>query len=123
MIHTPDVIIPPGDGPFSFCGAEFHIVHTPGHSAGHICTVTPDNVCYTADALLSYEMIEAKLPYSLSHRRLLIAGKSCGGWGATTILWPIGGVCGSGEIDTLIEENQKLVRCGPRRYSSWWTGP
>ena len=68
MIHTPDVIIPPGDGPFSFCGAEFHIVHTPGHSAGHICTVTPDNVCYTADALLSYEMIEAKLPYlSLIH--------------------------------------------------------
>ena len=36
MIHTPDVIIPPVDGPFSFCGAEFQIIHTPGHSSGHI---------------------------------------------------------------------------------------
>ena len=34
MIHRPDVILPPQDGPFSFCGAEFRIIHTPGHSAG-----------------------------------------------------------------------------------------
>ena len=62
MLHTPDVIIPPADGPFSFCGADFRIVHTPGHSSGHVCTVTPDNVCYTADSLLSRELLEAKLP-------------------------------------------------------------
>ena len=111
MIHTPDVIIPPGDGPFSFCGAEFHIVHTPGHSAGHICTVTPDNVCYTADALLSYEMIEAKLPYSLSHQAAIDSREKLRGLGCDYYIMAHRGVCGSGEIDTLIEENQKLVRC------------
>lgn len=110
MIHTPDVIIPPGDGPFSFCGAEFHIVHTPGHSAGHICTVTPDNVCYTADALLSYEMIEAKLPYSLSHQAAIDSREKLRGLGCDYYIMAHRGVCGSGEIDTLIEENQKLVR-------------
>ena len=67
MIHTPDVIIPPEDGPFVFQGAEFRIIHTPGHSAGHICTVTPDGVLYVADAMLSWEFLNAKLPYNLSH--------------------------------------------------------
>ena len=38
MLHTPDVILPSQDGPVSFAGAEFTIIHTPGHSAGHICT-------------------------------------------------------------------------------------
>ena len=67
MIHTPDVIIPAEDGPFPFQGAEFHIIHTPGHSAGHICTVTPDGVLYAADSMLSWEFLNAKLPYNLSH--------------------------------------------------------
>ncbi len=48
--------------------SEFRILYTPGHSAGHICTVTPDNVCYVADALLSHELLEAKLPYYLSQQ-------------------------------------------------------
>ena len=45
LVHTPDVIVPDRDGPFSFCGAEFQIIQTPGHSAGHISTITPDGVC------------------------------------------------------------------------------
>ena len=68
LVHTPDVLIPDGDGPFSFAGAEFRILHTPGHSVGHISTVTPDGVCYVGDALLSREQLDAKLPYCLSQR-------------------------------------------------------
>lgn len=30
LVHTPDVLIPDGDGPFSFAGAEFQILQTPG---------------------------------------------------------------------------------------------
>ena len=37
MVHTPDVVIPSQDGPFSFAGAEFQIIQTPGHSPGHMC--------------------------------------------------------------------------------------
>ena len=29
LVHTPDVLIPDGDGPFSFAGAEFQILQTP----------------------------------------------------------------------------------------------
>lgn len=31
LVHTPDVIVPDRDGPFTFCGAEFQILQTPGH--------------------------------------------------------------------------------------------
>ena len=110
MVHTPDVIIPAEDGPFSFCGAEFQIVHTPGHSAGHICTITPDNVCYTADALLSRELLTAKLPYNLSqlmavHSREKLRGQDC-----EFYIMAHRGVCGREEVGGLIDANQELIR-------------
>ena len=110
MLHTPDVIIPPADGPFSFCGSDFRIVHTPGHSSGHVCTVTPDNVCYTADALLSQELLGAKLPYNLSqemaiHSREKLRGLDCGAY-----IMAHRGVCSGGEIGALIDGNQDLIR-------------
>lgn len=44
---------------------EFKILHTPGHSPEHICIITPDNVAYLGDALISYEVMKgAKIPYT-----------------------------------------------------------
>lgn len=63
MASPVDCPIPGGDGVFSFCGVDFTIVHTPGHSLDHLCVITPDNVCYTGDAVFSNEMLTAKLPY------------------------------------------------------------
>ena len=110
MIHRPDLIIPASDGPFSFCGAEFSIVHTPGHSAGHVCAVTPDNVCYTADALLSAELLTAKLPYNLSQGMALDSREKLRGLGCDAYIMAHRGVCGPGEIGPLIDANQALVR-------------
>lgn len=110
MIHIPDVIIPPADGPFSFCGADFRIVHTPGHSSGHVCTVTPDNVCYTADALLSREMLGAKLPYNLSQQMALDSREKLRGLGCDAYIMAHRGVCSGAEIGGLIDANQELVR-------------
>lgn len=110
MVHTPDVIIPPADGPFPFCGAEFRIVHTPGHSSGHICTVTPDNVCYTADALLSRELLGAKLPYSLSHQMAMDSREKLRGLDCELCIMAHRGVCSGGELGALIDANQDLVR-------------
>ena len=110
MIHTPDVIIPPADGPFSFCGAEFRIVHTPGHSSGHICTVTPDNVCYTADALLSAELLTAKLPYNLSQRMALDSREKLRGLGCDFYIMAHRGICPGSEVGSLIDANQELIR-------------
>ena len=109
MVHTPDVILPPVDGPFSFCGADFRIVHTPGHSAGHVCTVTPDNVCYAADALLSAELLTAKLPYSLSHRLAMDSREKLRGLDCDAFIMAHRGVCPGGEIGPLIDANQDLV--------------
>ena len=109
MLHTPDVIIPPADGPFSFCGAEFQIVHTPGHSSGHVCAVTPDNVCYTADAVLSAELLGAKLPYNLSQRMALDSREKLRGLGCDFYVMAHRGVCSGAEIAPLIDANQALI--------------
>lgn len=46
-------------------GVKFKILHTPGHSPAHICIVTPDNVAYLGDVLISYEVMKgAKMPYA-----------------------------------------------------------
>ena len=110
MVHTPDVSIPMSDGPFDFCGVSFQIVHTPGHSAGHICVVTPDNVCYAADALLSRELLNAKLPYSLSHQTAMESREKLRGLGCDSYILAHRGVCPGEEIGALIDANQALVR-------------
>ena len=113
MIHTPDVLVPAQDGPFSFLGAEFQILHTPGHSSQHVCVITPDNVCYTADALLSHELLTAKLPYNLCHTMAQASRDKLRGLGCDLYLMAHRGMCTSEEIDGLIDENHALVnrRC------------
>lgn len=65
MVVETDRMIEPDETEITFCGADFRILHTPGHSTGHITITTPDNVTYIGDALISYEVMEsAKLPYA-----------------------------------------------------------
>ncbi len=48
-------------------GHKFGIIHAPGHTMDQICVMTPDNVLYLADALLSEKECKfAKLPYTFS---------------------------------------------------------
>lgn len=61
-----DVIIPADADHVDFCGTRFGILQLPGHSAGHIGIVTPDNVAYVGDCLIDEGQIEgAKLPTSM----------------------------------------------------------
>ena len=63
---TADVIIGPEDDHLDMAGARFGILQLPGHSAGHIGIVTPDNVAYVGDCLIDEGQIEgAKLPTSM----------------------------------------------------------
>jgi glyoxylase-like metal-dependent hydrolase (beta-lactamase superfamily II) len=109
MVHEPDLFIPPTDVTFTLCGVRFPIVHTPGHSAGHICAVTPDNVCYTADALLSEELLSAKLPYNLSQKMAIASRKKLRGLGCDLYIMAHRGVCAGGDIGGLIDANQALI--------------
>lgn len=65
MIFKTDIIIEKHQKEISVCGVNFNILHTPGHSPSHICIMTPDDVFYVGDALISYEVMKgSKLPYA-----------------------------------------------------------
>ena len=65
MTVKTDQIIEETDTGITMCGVHFDILHTPGHSSGHISITTPDEVTYIGDALISHEVMEsAKLPYA-----------------------------------------------------------
>jgi len=110
MVHDPDIFLPMSDGPFDAWGVRFQLIHTPGHSAGHICTITPDNVCYAADALLSQELLNAKLPYSLCHKLAMESREKLRHLDCDTFIMAHRGVCTGAEIGALIDGNQALVR-------------
>ena len=45
-------------------GARFRLISTPGHMPGHTAIVTPDDVCFLGDALISIEVLsQFKMPY------------------------------------------------------------
>lgn len=65
MVCETDIMILENQDSICVCGIKFKILHTPGHSPAHICIVTPDDVGYVGDALISYEvMVNAKTPYT-----------------------------------------------------------
>ena len=109
MVHTPDIIIPSKSETITLMGVPFDIIYTPGHSSGHICTITPDNVCYTADALMSAHMMDSKLPYALSiedsiNSRELLRNLPC-----ALFLMAHKGMCPPEEFDKLIDDNNDLL--------------
>lgn len=109
MVHTPDIIIPYVDWKLNLAGVEFGIVTTPGHSSGHICVVTPDNVCYTGDAVMSREMLQAKLPYALSIQHAMNSRQKLRTLGCDYFIMAHRGICTGAEIDRLIEDNHELI--------------
>lgn len=63
ICHT-DYPIMPDEMKIQFAGADFGILHTPGHSPAHICIITPDDVCFAGDCLMTEEDLEAaKVPF------------------------------------------------------------
>jgi hydroxyacylglutathione hydrolase len=65
MVCKTDIMIYDNQHSITVCGIEFKILHTPGHSPAHICIVTPDDVAYLGDTLISYEVMRgAKMPYA-----------------------------------------------------------
>ena len=68
LLGPADETVGTRDGVMEFCSVPFQVVHTPGHTPDHICTVTPDGVLYTADALMAgEELAKARLPYHAYH--------------------------------------------------------
>lgn len=65
MVVQAERIIEEHETDIIFQGVPFSILHTPGHSPGHITITTPDDVTYIGDALISEEVMKSsKLPYA-----------------------------------------------------------
>lgn len=65
MVCETDIMISDNQNKMYVCGTKFKILHTPGHSPAHICIITPDDVAYVGDSIISYEVMEgAKMPYA-----------------------------------------------------------
>jgi glyoxylase-like metal-dependent hydrolase (beta-lactamase superfamily II) len=109
LVHTPDVIIPSEDCDFEFCGVHFGIIQTPGHSSGHICVVTPDDVCYVADTLLSRENQDAKLPYALHHAAAFASRRKMGETRHSHYIIAHKGICPGADFPALVRDNDALI--------------
>ncbi|KOA19367.1 hydroxyacylglutathione hydrolase [Clostridium homopropionicum DSM 5847] len=65
MVCETDIMIPDNQDKIYLCGIKFKIIHTPGHSPAHICIITPDDVAYLGDSLISDEVMKGvKIPYA-----------------------------------------------------------
>lgn len=65
MVCETDIMISDNQDKICLCGIKFKIIHTPGHSPAHICIITPDDVAYLGDSLISDEVMKgAKMPYA-----------------------------------------------------------
>lgn len=109
LIHRPDHYYPAEDGPFEAEGRTFRVIHTPGHSAGHVSMITPDNVCYAADALLCGESLKAKLPYGLDLKMMMESREKLPGLGCDCYIAAHRGICPGDEIGELVRRNQELL--------------
>jgi glyoxylase-like metal-dependent hydrolase (beta-lactamase superfamily II) len=67
-----DRIILPQEDHITFCGAEFDVIHTPGHTADHLCIRTPDDVLYLGDAVMTGRTLHgSKFPYTFCMKEYL----------------------------------------------------
>ena len=65
MVCETDIKITEEQSKIFVCDIKFKVVHTPGHSPAHICIITPDDVAYMGDTLISYDVMHgAKMPYA-----------------------------------------------------------
>jgi glyoxylase-like metal-dependent hydrolase (beta-lactamase superfamily II) len=65
MVCETDIKITEEQSKIFVCDIKFKIVHTPGHSPAHICIITPDDVAYMGDSLISHDVMNgAKMPYA-----------------------------------------------------------
>ena len=64
LICPVDRVIGLDETHISFCGVEIEVVRTPGHAPDHVCFVTPDNVCFAGDTLMTEDILkDAMVPF------------------------------------------------------------
>lgn len=107
MICKVDILIPKTQEKIQIAGVEFRILHTPGHSPAHIGMITPDDVAYLGDTLVSRDVMEpAKLPYEYILKEALKSNDKLLELSCSKYIVAHKGVYD--EIKSLVSENRKL---------------
>lgn len=64
-VFETDIMVSDRDECISMSNVKFHVLHLPGHSPAQIGIITPDDVAYIGDSLISYDVMKgAKMPYA-----------------------------------------------------------
>lgn len=64
-VFKTDILLAADSEDVTIEGIKFKILQLPGHSPAHIGIVTPDDVAYLGDSLISYDVMgNAKMPYA-----------------------------------------------------------
>lgn len=104
------------DGVLDVCGVPFSVVHTPGHSVDHVCYITPDQVLYVGDTLMSEELLRrTKLSYAASHEEDIASKKKLRQYDCKAYVLAHGSI--EQDIGALIDQNIDYV-C--RRAEEVW---
>ena len=65
LVCPVDRVIGLDEDTVELCGAELKVIRTPGHSPDHVCFITPDNVCFAGDTLMTEDVLaEAMVPFA-----------------------------------------------------------
>ncbi len=103
-----DQVIQPDADDIIFCGVRFRVIHTPGHSIDHVSILTPDNVCYVGDAIMSGGTLRAsKLPYAYHMRSYLSSIEKLRGLSCDAMIIAHGDVVRP-PFDSILDENLKV---------------
>ena len=104
--HTFPVTTIGDESKVSIDGVSIDVVPTPGHSPGHLAYITPDNVCYTGDAIMSHDvLLGSKLPFMEDIDGSLLSMETLRNTDCTYYIAAHKGVIPQAEICRLIDEN------------------
>ena len=131
LIGPVDRVITYGENTVDFCGVPFRIIRTPGHSPDHICVITPDNVCFAGDALMTQDVLDsAKIPFAFDLADDLFSKQALGELDCDAWILCHNGVV-RGSIAGLVQANldrvrQQLAACaalvsGPMTFSQFYS--
>ena len=83
LVCPVDRVIAFGETELVFCGVPLQVVRTPGHAPDHVCFITPDNVCFAGDVLMTEDVLAgAMVPFVFDmaddlKSKEIVAGLSC----------------------------------------------
>lgn len=117
LIFHADILMTQKQQCIDFCGINFQMIHTPGHSPNHISIITPDNVLYVGDALISYEVMKgAKMPYVFMLKQDLESKRKLQNLNCSKYIIAHKGIYN--DISKLIEDNIKFYQYRAQRIKN-----